>query len=239
MSNTLQQDISALMDGELDELGIARVLAESDQAELRDQLHRFSVARSMLHNESVEPVAMSMDISQAVRQSIENIDILDAVTETPQEDVPSTGKVVPFAKWLQPAVGFAVAASVAFLMVFSVDYWKQLQGVDVNAFAVQENVQQDVHAEAVASAVVANTAPVVNVSTDVSWAEQELNDPYHVVVAADQELRRREEALIRAQQENTLMQQRLREYLIRHSQQTSAINPVNDVVPITRASHLE
>lgn len=59
----LQESLSAVMDNEADELELRRVLAASDEPELRATWARYQVARAVMHKELREP---RLDIAAAV-----------------------------------------------------------------------------------------------------------------------------------------------------------------------------
>lgn len=63
----LQESLSAVMDNEADELELRRVLAASDDAELRATWSRYQVARAVMHKELLEP---RLDIAAAVSAAL-------------------------------------------------------------------------------------------------------------------------------------------------------------------------
>jgi sigma-E factor negative regulatory protein RseA len=64
---TLQESLSAVMDNEADELELRRVLAASDDAELRATWSRYQIARAVMHKELLEP---RLDIAAAVSAAL-------------------------------------------------------------------------------------------------------------------------------------------------------------------------
>ena len=64
---TLQESLSAVMDNEADELELRRVLAASDDAELRGTWSRYQLARAVMHKELLEP---RLDIAAAVSAAL-------------------------------------------------------------------------------------------------------------------------------------------------------------------------
>ena len=63
----LQESLSAVMDNEADELELRRVLAASDDAELRATWSRYQMARAVMHKELLEP---RLDIAAAVSAAL-------------------------------------------------------------------------------------------------------------------------------------------------------------------------
>lgn len=64
---TLQESLSAVMDNEADELELRRVLAASDDTELRATWSRYQIARAVMHKELLEP---RLDIAAAVSAAL-------------------------------------------------------------------------------------------------------------------------------------------------------------------------
>jgi sigma-E factor negative regulatory protein RseA len=60
---TLQESLSAVMDNQADELELRRVLAASDDPELRATWSRYQIARAVMHKELLEP---RLDIAAAI-----------------------------------------------------------------------------------------------------------------------------------------------------------------------------
>lgn len=63
----LQESLSALLDNETDELELRRVLAASDEGELRSTWARYQVARAVMHKELLEP---RLDLAAAVSAAL-------------------------------------------------------------------------------------------------------------------------------------------------------------------------
>ena len=64
---TLQESLSAVMDNQADELELRRVLAASDDPELRATWSRYQIARAVMHKELLEP---RLDIAAAVSAAL-------------------------------------------------------------------------------------------------------------------------------------------------------------------------
>jgi len=95
MNDRLRESVSALMDGEADELELRRLLA-SDDAVVRTAWHDFHLARDGMAG--VDMRFAQMDISQRVQAALAD-DVVAAPSLT--------------ARWWRPVASFAVAASVA------------------------------------------------------------------------------------------------------------------------------
>jgi sigma-E factor negative regulatory protein RseA len=67
MNEALRESLSAVMDGEGDDLALRRLLARSDDPELRATWSRYHVARDALKGHAT---AVGMDISAAVREAV-------------------------------------------------------------------------------------------------------------------------------------------------------------------------
>jgi len=63
----LQESLSAVMDNEADELELRRVLAASEDGELRGTWSRYQIARAAMHRELLEP---RLDIAAAVSAAL-------------------------------------------------------------------------------------------------------------------------------------------------------------------------
>ncbi len=100
MKDSVKESLSALMDGEVSELELRRLL-NSDDSELRAAWASFHRSQQLLHDGDLAFV--EMDISSRVMTAIE---------EQPALRAPGSG-------WRQALAGFAVAASVATVVVFA------------------------------------------------------------------------------------------------------------------------
>lgn len=105
MSERLRESLSAVMDGEANELELERVLSRiGDDEQLRQTWVRYNAVQSM--NEGAHISHMSMDVSRGVRAALAQDDTT--------EDVTVSSSVQRFFK---PLASFAVAASVAATVV--------------------------------------------------------------------------------------------------------------------------
>ncbi|MEM8593583.1 MAG: RseA family anti-sigma factor [Pseudomonadota bacterium] len=247
MNERLKEDVSGLFDGECDELSMARVLSSIEENTVRSQISNYSVIQSVLRSEDVDPAVFSMDISNQVRNQIQSGIGREVASELSSQS--DNSNMAAKRTWLKPALGFAMAASMAFVMVFNFDSTQSdaihqvAELRDAELLSGDEASDHEMN-EAFAQQAT-QTQPVnehqdldVALASHVSLAEERLNDPFQAAVAVDQELRKRENALLEAQQENIELQQHLREYLISHARQNVSA-PVNSALPIARASHTE
>ena len=102
MSEKQTESLSALMDGELDELSMRRLLNDMDNdPAMKDQWARFHVARDAIKGDTSS--FAGFDISSAVSQALAD------------EPVNSTQAIQK--PWFKAVAGLSVAASVAFAVV--------------------------------------------------------------------------------------------------------------------------
>ncbi len=110
MSEYEQESLSALMDGETDELELRRLLKsmESDP-ELAQRWQRYHLAQSILHDRGV-PV--SADIATDVASALEVEPAFDKASDAAPSSTPTP-------QWRQQVTRVAIAASVAVVAVFA------------------------------------------------------------------------------------------------------------------------
>lgn len=102
----LRESVSALVDGEADELELRRVLASADALDVRDVWRDYHLQRDMLAG--VDMQFARIDISQRVQAALIG------------EDVPS---IAAGGRWWRPLASVAVAASVATVVVMGARSW--------------------------------------------------------------------------------------------------------------------
>lgn len=105
---TLQESLSAVMDNEADELEVRRVLAASDDPELRATWSRYQIARAVMHKELLEP---RLDIAAAVSAALAD-EALPVTAAKPAGSWRSIGRL-------------AVAASVTLAVLAGVRLYNQ------------------------------------------------------------------------------------------------------------------
>lgn len=121
-----RESLSALMDGEADELEFHRILkstAESD--EVRDTWRRYQLAASAMRRDLPSQV---IDYSAAIRAAL--------------DEEPSFGKRAALSRMAKPLGRFAIAASVATLAVIGVQQYTQ-PGAVTAPVATVEDVQMN------------------------------------------------------------------------------------------------
>lgn len=121
MNDNLRESLSALIDGEATELEVARILANSDNNELREAWSRYQLARTSLARDVNGVTAVPTGFADRVRGAIDGqaheatpVAAVVASTEaaTAQQNKPSRLSAA-----LRPLTSFAVAASVAAAVV--------------------------------------------------------------------------------------------------------------------------
>lgn len=123
----IKESLSALMDGQADELEVRRVLKSiSEDDELRDTWRRHQMAAAAMRREL--PVQV-VDYSSAIRDAI--------------EDEPAIGTNTAVGRFLKPLGRFAVAASVTAIAVLGVQQYGQPVNTTAPLASVEE-VQVDI-----------------------------------------------------------------------------------------------
>ena len=110
MTERLHESLSALMDGEADELEVRRILAHSNSEEIDAVWSRYHLAQS---SHQLEEPVLHLDISKRVSVAITE----ESLQQPSQTAINTPRKAV---SWLKPLSGFAVAASVAAAVVVGV-----------------------------------------------------------------------------------------------------------------------
>ena len=100
----LRESVSALMDGEAEELELRRLLSVQHSEAVNDSWRRYHFVRDALRGDRVAINFQGLDISQQISSLID------------EEPALGAGERV----WLKPLAGFAVAASVAAGVIFGV-----------------------------------------------------------------------------------------------------------------------
>jgi sigma-E factor negative regulatory protein RseA len=119
MNEKLRESLSAVLDGEANELELERVLSQmDDESDLRQTWMRYSAIRSV-NTEGISP-DMAMDISKGVRRAIlQGAPVVSQATSTVQ-------------RLLKPLASFAVAASVAATVVLGGQQLAQIGDVNTS-----------------------------------------------------------------------------------------------------------
>ena len=134
MSEQLRESVSALMDGEANELELRRLLSTTtdEHVQVLDETwSRYHLLRDVMQNNTAEVSFRQLDISQQLREAI-SAEPLSSV----QDDALSaaTGQSLKKGRviFLKPLAGFAVAASVAVAVVVGIQSMNQF-GPDLSA----------------------------------------------------------------------------------------------------------
>ena len=142
MTENLRESISALMDNEASEIEMHRVLKsiESDD-EVRSTWRRYQLAsftlKRQLNNSSL--IDISVDISAQIAEAI----ALEAVPGDVPAAIPASGAQTFWGKVAKPMTSLAVAASVAFMVIFGALQIEHNSVIDPQAgFAENTNVPQ-------------------------------------------------------------------------------------------------
>lgn len=136
----LNESLSALMDGEVSELELQRLLkASSASTQMGQRWSRYQLVASALRREQVAPVdsGLAAGISAAIER--------EEPLSRPGDPVESTGQQLTRSRWWRPLSRGAVAATVAFAAVLGVQQLSQPQPGDSDMLAETERpVQQPV-----------------------------------------------------------------------------------------------
>lgn len=109
----LEQSLSALMDGEISELELHRLLRQVEDPQLRARWQRYQLARDVMQG---RPVAGAVDVSAAVRAAIGQDVAAPAAAQQPRKA----------SRW----AGLAVAASVMLAVLGGTRLYQQLPAVE-------------------------------------------------------------------------------------------------------------
>lgn len=121
MDQRLKESLSALMDDEANELEVERLLSRvGDDPELRQTWTRYQAARALASGQSV--AYLGMDISARVSGAL-------------AEDSGASGGASLRERWWRPVASFAVAASVAAVVVAGGQQLSQMGDSNVPALA--------------------------------------------------------------------------------------------------------
>lgn len=127
MNEAIRESLSALLDGEADEMETMRVLrALETDPELREKWRRYHLMVALLRGE--QSVSSQMDLGQKVILSLAG----ESVTQRAQAGQEAR-------PWYKSLAVLAVAASTAFIVVFGAQQWSQFNQSDKPATAVVQN----------------------------------------------------------------------------------------------------
>jgi sigma-E factor negative regulatory protein RseA len=201
MSQHQEELLSALFDGETSEFETRRILQELD-SDAKARWQRYQMI-SDASNKRLDSSFLCIDVSAAVSVAI-------AAETTPalaNDSVSATSTSAGIQRWLKPAVGFAAAASIAFVTVLTV---QQSPDAMLSPFVAEGNV----------------SASQLNIKSNVGLSTVSGSATTNVLMPAEQtnlESQRRRE------------QQRLDAYMLKHTQQ-STFNNGQGLLPMVRTA---
>ena len=108
MSDRTRESVSAFMDGEADEITVHRLLVREDDVLIRDAWTSFHRQRRVFQGSDLRFEQMDVSLS-----------VMAALADEPAH------KQRDQSVWLKPVAGFAVAASVAAVVVMGAPNWRQ------------------------------------------------------------------------------------------------------------------
>lgn len=124
MTDRNKESLSALMDGEADELEIRRILNQLDKDDkLRENWKNYHLMGSLMREESFD----SIDLTQGINNALDGIDTLSDTneTETAKQNAPQS------ASWYKPLTSVAVAASVTLAVLLGVQSIEPNDGLEL------------------------------------------------------------------------------------------------------------
>lgn len=142
MSNNVDQELSALMDGEASELEVRRVLKRlPEEPELGEKWHRFHLASAAMRGEmrGVDAKFAKVDLTSRISAALAEE---PALTSAPENSAPESEAVR--GNWWQEAVvkplaSVAIAASVSAMVVFG---WQTVNQAGVSPTASPAGLAQ-------------------------------------------------------------------------------------------------
>ncbi|MBL4799274.1 MAG: hypothetical protein JKY50_17860 [Oleispira sp.] len=124
MKERNNESLSALMDGEADELEIRRILNQLDKDdELRDKWKNYHLMGSLMRNEGLEGI----DLTQGINQALDGVADSSGNDSTIVEEVANGGSSKP--AWYKPLTSVAVAASVTLAVLLGVQTIEPNDGI--------------------------------------------------------------------------------------------------------------
>jgi len=127
MNDKQNETLSALMDGELDEMSLHRVLNQmEDGSQIKETWSRYHLQRDVIKGDVSE--FSTLDISSAVHDAIDNEATIESASQQPKN-------------WWKAVAGLSVAASVTFAVVLGARFNPLLGGQGSEQFAGKTQVQ--------------------------------------------------------------------------------------------------
>ncbi len=127
MSDKQNETLSALMDGELDEMSLHRVLNQMDDgSELKETWSRYHLQRDVIKGDVSE--FSTLDISSAIHDAIGEEAVIESTSQQPKN-------------WWKAVAGLSVAASVTFAVVLGARFNPLMDNQGSEQFAGKTQVQ--------------------------------------------------------------------------------------------------
>ncbi len=198
----LRESISALVDGEADELELRRVLASADVQEVRVSWRNYHLQRDMLAG--VDMQFAHIDISRRVQAALAD------------ESLPAAAVS---GRWWRPLASVAVAASVATVVVIGARSLNSSSGDNAAVAQVQPVINAVGGFPALSQPV---SSPITGVPVDAQFGGMVSSPAVARPVALDPD---------------QFAQQRLQQYLLRHTER-AALNNGQGVISFAKVSEL-
>ena len=235
MSDKLRESVSALMDGEADQLELRRLLSDDNRDAVDEIWSRYQLSRDAMQGNMQSSAFKQMDISSRVSDAIHRELAADA-----EQDVAAASTGEP---WWRPAAGFAVAASVAAGMVFSVQTVNLANGVPGIEAPAGESSQSVALAASQPSLTSGRVFPVTGGGVQVasSTLQPTLAPTYRAVqpLAEQAAVSEADKAMQASRAAADLeIRKKLNSYMLRHTEQ-AALNNGQGMISFARVASFE
>ncbi|MEM0953993.1 MAG: RseA family anti-sigma factor [Pseudomonadota bacterium] len=213
MSEQLRQHLSALMDGEAEASDIDEVLAAIDDESLRSTWRRYHLARDSRSADGLSSTDLSGSIMAAIAE--EPAHAVPTEESAVSEPVPQIQPVGRWQQFVRPLASFAVAASVAAVVVLGTQY----AGIGTGDVAPVDT---------------AGTAVVADSSAPVTLLGGAANLAGYATPAVERVAPQRSAAA----DYNALARERLQRYILSHAEEAS-LNAPQGMMPYARVATFE
>ena len=214
--NPRHEMLSALLDGEASEFETRRLLQSLD-AEDEKKWRSYSLIQQSMQASGDEPLNLSIDVSAAVSAEIDKLEPLShspsqVTSASPTHTAATASADSPRLRLIKPLIGFAAAASFAFVSVIGFEQYQSTTGdagfvAQGDVSASQLNIQGGTGLSAVSG----------QVSIPVDQLQQDIDD---------------------IEQQKLRQQQRLNYYMQQHAEQAT-LNNGQHMLPMVRAAEDE
>ncbi|WP_320820793.1 sigma-E factor negative regulatory protein [Thalassolituus sp.] len=219
MNDKMNESLSALVDGETDELEVRRVMNQIDQtSEMLQTWRRYQLIGSVLRNEP----ASTIDLSRGIMQALDGEpmdDVVTPVSTASNLEVSASALDVKSSRWSWLASG-AVAASVTLAVLVGVRATSELQNSALNGQALSAvmptvlGLDTTGSSDAIAEALV-SVEPISDIA----------------IAATERQPQADSETLREAQNV-------LKEYVLQHTEHAS-LNTASGMMPYARVANFE